>query len=169
MKIAIISDIHDHLDKLRITLERIRTAEATVCCGDLCSPFIVREIGQQLQHPVHIVFGNNDGDLFRLTSLSAQFPHVQLHGEFAELHLGGKAFAVNHFDNIARTVAKNGSFDVVCFGHNHQPEITRLGKTLLINPGEICGVLTGKSTFAVYDSETHEAQIIDCLMRPAQM
>ena len=160
MKIAVISDIHDHLDRLRAVLARIRSCDATICCGDLCSPFVMRELGAALAHPVHIVFGNNDGDLFRLTSSAAQFAQVTLHGEFAQLQLGEKNFALTHFDAVARALAKSGSFDVVCFGHNHRQEAVSIGKTLLINPGEVCGVLTGKAGFAIYDSVRNEAELL---------
>jgi len=35
-----------------------------------------------------------------------------------------------------------------------------MGKTLVINPGEVCGYLTGKPTIALLDTVKHEAKII---------
>ena len=38
--------------------------------------------------------------------------------------------------------------------------IKRHGKTLVINPGEACGYLTGTSTIALLDTGTAEARLI---------
>jgi len=161
MKVAIISDIHDNLPKLRAALDRCREAEALICCGDLCSPFVAKELGTGFFKPVHIVFGNNDGDRWRIAMNAAKFSNLQFHGEYVELQIGGKNFSVNHFDNIGRAIANSTSYDVVCFGHNHKFEITPQGSTLLINPGEIYGGLTGHSTFVFYDTETGSAERVE--------
>ena len=58
-------------------------------------------------------------------------------------------------------LAKGGQFDVVCFGHNHRFEITPRGRTLLINPGEVYGGLTGNSTFVIYDTDTNKAERVN--------
>lgn len=159
MRIAIISDIHDNIPKLRSALGAMDGVEVLICCGDLCSPFIVKELGQGFTGPIHIVFGNNDGDRFRIYQCAERFDHMTIHGEFATLDIDGRSFAINHFDNIGRTMT--GRFDVVCFGHNHQHEIRSEGKTLIVNPGEIYGLLTGDSTFAVYDTGSGEAIRVD--------
>ena len=161
MKVAVISDIHDNLPMLKRALERCQEAEALLCCGDLCSPFVMKELGSGFTRPIHLVFGNNDGDPFRITSVASKFPQIHIHGEYAELALDGRMFSINHFDNIGRAIAKGEKYDVVCFGHNHQFEITPVGKTLVINPGEIYGGLTGHSTIALYDTSIGKAERID--------
>ncbi|HEX9655159.1 MAG TPA: YfcE family phosphodiesterase [bacterium] len=162
MKIAILSDIHDHLENLRSALRLAQESEVLICCGDLCSPFIIDELAKGFPNrEIHIVFGNNDADLFRITTRAAAYPHLKLHGEFVELSLGGKKIAVNHFDNIGHALARCDSYDVVCFGHNHQFEITAVGHTLIVNPGEVMGELMGAATFVIYDSDQHEAKRVD--------
>ncbi len=162
MKLAILSDIHDHLANLRLALVHAQEAEALLCCGDLCSPFIIKELGERFTRgEIHVVFGNNDADLFRITAKAAEYGHLHLHGEFAELELGGQRFALNHFDNLGRALAQGGRYDIVCFGHNHRYEVSQVGPTLLINPGEIMGELTGQATFVLYDTETREAARIE--------
>jgi putative phosphoesterase len=158
MKVAILSDIHDHIANLRAALGRCIETEILICCGDLCSPFIAKELGQGFTKPTHVVFGNNDGDRFRIAANAMKFTQIQIHGEYVELDLGGKRFSVNHFDQIGRALARGEAFDVVCFGHNHQFEITPQGRTLLVNPGEIFGGLTGHSTFVIYDTSTGTAE-----------
>ena len=157
MKIAIISDIHDNLQNLDKAFKLMQDADFLICCGDLCSPFVVDALGKNFRKETHIVFGNNDGDPFRITTKTAGYKNIHLHGEFCELELNGKRFAVNHYDNIGRALAKSDAYDVVCFGHNHQFEISKKGNTLVINPGEIMGGLSGQSTFVIYDTIEHEA------------
>src|SRR5215831_12522162 len=82
MRIAILSDIHDNVWKLAAALETIRDTDAMICCGDLCSPFIAHQIGRGYAQPVHIVFGNNDGDPYRITTVAGKYPHLHVHGEF---------------------------------------------------------------------------------------
>lgn len=161
MRVAIMSDIHDHLEHLDAVLRAVQDAGVLLCCGDLCSPFVVNRLGEGFHGPVHIVFGNNDGDRFRIAQNASRYPHLTLHGELAELELDGRRIAMHHFDNVGRLIAAAGKHDVVCFGHNHRFEITRLGQTLLINPGEVMGGLTGAATYAVYDTESGEATRYD--------
>lgn len=41
MKIAVVSDIHDHIHNLRAVLGRLQAARVLLCPGDLCAPFVV--------------------------------------------------------------------------------------------------------------------------------
>ena len=84
MKIAIISDIHDHRKKLEKALVQIQEADKLICCGDLCSPFIIRDLGSGFSGTIHIVFGNNDGDLFRISKTDTQYMEISC---IREIHL----------------------------------------------------------------------------------
>jgi putative phosphoesterase len=165
MRIAVISDIHDNVWKLAVALDAARETDMLICCGDLCSPFVVHQIARGFPKPIHIVFGNNDGDLFRITANGHKYSHVHIHGEFFQGEFGGKRIAVNHYDNIARAIAASGEFDVVCYGHNHVYDVSRAGRTLMINPGAIMGATFRPdasrtdvaSTFVIYDTASDEA------------
>jgi putative phosphoesterase len=165
MRIAVLSDIHDNVWKLAAALDAVRDADALVCCGDLCSPFIVHQLGRGFLKPIHIVFGNNDGDLFRITANARQYEHIRIHGELFRGEFDGQRVAANHYDHIARAIAASGEFDVVCHGHNHVCEVARIGRTLAINPGAIMGAMFAAdggrtdvaSTFVIYDTASREA------------
>ncbi len=169
MRIAILSDIHDNVWKLDAALKQADGAGALICCGDLCSPFVVHQIGRGFAKPAHIVFGNNDGDLFRIANNARQYGHIRLHGSLFRGEFDGKRFAVNHYDDIGRAIAASGEFDVVCFGHNHCFEIGRAARTLMINPGAVMGATFAgdgsrtevASTMVIYDSESDEAEKIE--------
>jgi putative phosphoesterase len=165
MRIAVLSDIHDNVWKLDGALESIQHTDALICLGDLCSPFVIHQMGRGYTKPTHIIFGNNDADLFRITANARKYPHITLHGEFLRTEFDGKKLAANHFDYIALAIAASGEFEVVCYGHNHQYDIRRVGRTLAINPGAIMGATFGAeairtdvfSTFLIYDTQAGEA------------
>ena len=164
MRIAIIADIHDNVPKLRSALEKLAklgNVGELICLGDLCSPFVIAELGRGFSGPVHVVFGNNDGDRYRMADVANKFAHVIIHGEYAELDMDGRKFSVNHFDNIGHAIAAGQEFDVVCCAHSHRFKVEKTGKSVMVNPGEIFGMLTGKSTFAIYDTRTGEVERVD--------
>jgi putative phosphoesterase len=160
MKIAILSDTHDNIWKLAEVLEDAGRAgvEAALFCGDFCAPFTLKQIGEGIDGPVHVVLGNNDGDVLFLSRIANGLDNVTLHGPFAYLALDGRQIAVNHYPQIARDQALSGQYDLVCHGHDHEANVERVGDTLLVNPGEVMGRL-GTSTYAVYDTETGEAEL----------
>lgn len=170
MKLLILSDIHDHLWKLGRILTEV-SADALICCGDLCSPFVMARLANDFKGPIHMVFGNNDADQFRITRIAMTFGEgVYLHGELGQIEIDGLKIVINHFDYIARDIAASGLYDVVCFGHNHQREIDhiRVGKkeVHLINPGPVMGVkfdqgtpIAVASSFAVFDTQSREASL----------
>ncbi len=165
MNVAVLSDIHDNVWKLAAALDAIAGADALICCGDLCSPFVVHQMARAFSRPIHIVFGNNDGDPFRIASNARNYSHVHVHGEFYRAELGGRRVAVNHYDTIARALAPSGEFDVVCYGHNHVRDVRRIGRTLAINPGPIMGAAFAAdgsrtdvpSTYSIYDTDADAA------------
>lgn len=159
MRIAILSDIHDNIWKLETLLAGLE-ADALVFCGDFCAPFTLAQIGEGFGGPVHVVFGNNDGDQFLLARVAGNFTHVTLHGEFAELEMDGRRIVVTHYPKIGRALAQGGAYDLVCHGHSHERVVERKGKTLRINPGEVMGRF-GLSTYALYDTHTGTAEIVE--------
>jgi putative phosphoesterase len=152
MKIAVMSDSHDHIWRLDLALTLMLDADRIIHCGDLCSPFVVKRIGEAARgRPVHIVWGNNDGDPRTICEIASGYRNVLLHGQFAELDIDGLSVAVNHYPEIARPLAASGKFDLVCYGHDHKAHESKVGRCELLNPGELMG-MHGKSTFAWFDT-----------------
>ncbi|MEM7368672.1 MAG: metallophosphoesterase family protein [Bacteroidota bacterium] len=175
MNIAILSDIHDHIWNLDKVLEHCASADALICCGDLCSPFIIKRLGDGFEKEIHLVFGNNDADLFRITRLAHPFgDRLHLYGEMGTFEIGGRSFALNHFPQISEAMAASGQYDVVCYGHNHIRDIRKMvigqQDILLINPGPVMGVKFEKgrptpteASFALLETENMHAQLWGCL------
>jgi uncharacterized protein len=141
VRIAVISDSHDHLENLRHVVERIReaSAEAVIHCGDFCAPFVLQHL-EEIGVPVHGVFGNVDGDQHIMTRMClTELSRVTIHGDTAELELGGLRIGVNHFPSLAEGLAHTGRFDLVLYGHTHRAEVRTVNGCVLLNPGEVMG------------------------------
>jgi putative phosphoesterase len=169
MRLAILSDIHDNVWKLDAALKAVQDTDAMICCGDLCSPFIVDQMARGYSGPIHVVFGNNDADTFRITAKVGKYPQMRLRGEFFEDDFAGRRVAVNHFDNIALAIAASGVYDAVFYGHNHMADIRKGlgGKTLAVNPGSVMGCQFDAqalrkdvgSSYAIYDALANSAEV----------
>jgi putative phosphoesterase len=166
MRIAVLSDIHDNLWVLARVMDEAAAADALIFCGDFCAPFTLTAIADRFSGPIHVVQGNNDGDMLLIARNAAKAGNVTLHGAFAQIEIGGRRIFVNHYPPIAEGVAAGGEYDLVCYGHDHQAVVRRLGRTLLVNPGEVMGRF-GRSTFAMYDTDAGEAELREVEGPPA--
>jgi uncharacterized protein len=161
MKIGIFSDTHDNLKNITraIDIFRERKVEALLHAGDFCSPFVFNIIEKirPVCEKMYAVFGNNDGDKLLLTQKAGGlcvFKDI-LH----EVELGGRKIAVMHYPELAERFYREGSFDLVLYGHNHQALLQGTDR-LLLNPGTCSGYLAERATIAVAELDTLQAEII---------
>lgn len=162
MLIGVFSDVHDNLDNLGKALAIFNEREVAnlVFCGDFCSPIPARVMGAEFRGDIHCVFGNGDGDRFAMANIAGtQYPHLKLHGEYAELEFEGVKIAVTHYPFYARALARTGDYQAVFSGHTHEQHEERIGGCLWLNPGEILG-WKGRASCALYDTATHSTEII---------
>ncbi len=161
MQIGIISDIHDNLWALQDVLTALAGCDALLCLGDLCAPFSLVAVAEGFRGPVHLVWGNNDGDKLLINRQAEGMGNVTIHGHFGEIELGGRQIALTHYPNLGAALARGEQYDLVCHGHDHRAGVTEVGGTLLVDPGEVMGRY-GAHTFALYDTELDRAEIVTC-------
>lgn len=159
MLLGILSDSHDHLDRLRTAMEafRERGVEALLHAGDYVSPFSVPLLGK-LGVPLYGVLGNNDGELHGLHERFAQLG-AKLSREPSYMELDGCSILLMH-EPVGMPSAYYSALDLVVYGHTHKVNLLT-GDTTIVNPGEACGWLTGTATVAVYDTKLRKAQVIN--------
>ena len=160
MKIGMMADTHDNLNNIKKAVEIFNQEKIDLLlhAGDFVSPFTAREL-QHIRCSLVGVFGNNDGDQLFLLD---QFQKIgSIYPEPYQITLAGKKIILFHKNDVIEELAKSQCFDVIIYGHNHQIEVNRIGKTLVINPGECGGWLTGKSTVAVLDLTDLDVRIIN--------
>ncbi|KYH40435.1 MAG: phosphodiesterase [Candidatus Bathyarchaeota archaeon B26-2] len=162
MIVGIMSDTHDRLPLIDEAVKRMNAerVDLVLHSGDYISPFVVSHF-KPLKAKIIGVFGNNDAELGRLKSLFAEIG-ARVKGRFAEVKVEGIKIAVLHGeeDELLNSLIEGGCYEVIVHGHTHEASIRREGETLVINPGEVCGYLSGKSTVAKLDTETLKAEII---------
>jgi len=181
MKTLVCSDIHDHLGHFESVMEAALAADCSsmICCGDLCSPFVIDLIHSKWNGPVHIIFGNNDGDKLTIYQKAEKAnlersPNaaIHIHGEFITSRNGNVldgiphhiSIAVYHFPQPALAMAESGLFKCVFYGHTHKPELNKTGDCLVANPGSVMGWIPGEEntrpSFLVVNWENGEADLI---------
>lgn len=141
MNIAILSDSHDHIPNLARAINRANRARAEILihCGDLISPFMLPYLNR-FQGNIHLIYGNNVGDQHLISSRCAsQFERIIHHGIEGSIEINGLRIGFHHYPSLARGLAAQGRFDVVCCGHNHRSGVEKIVDCLLINPGDLLG------------------------------
>ncbi|MEX2444864.1 MAG: YfcE family phosphodiesterase [Alkalispirochaeta sp.] len=157
MNVAVVSDIHDNIWNLEKVIEMLpaEKPKQLFFLGDFCAPFTLAQLAEGFAGPIHVVFGNNDGDTFLLSHIASQHDHVTLHGHLAELTVDGKTVALNHYPEIAAGLADSGKYAAVFSGHDHKKYIVPRGSTLWANPGEVMGRFDEPS-FGMWDTGSNE-------------
>ncbi|HXV09645.1 MAG TPA: metallophosphoesterase family protein [Burkholderiales bacterium] len=162
LKICIVSDSHDHREPLAAAVAEAKAlgAQAVLHCGDLVAPSTLHAI-VDLGLPIHLIHGNNVGDLFYLSRFAREHSNrVQYYGQDGSLDLAQRRIFMVHYPHYAKAMALTGDYDLVCNGHEHRAVIERIrnvmGKeTLRIDPGTVAGV-SGPQTYVFGDLQTLE-------------
>lgn len=165
MKICIVSDSHDRADALlaAVAAARAEGAQAVLHCGDVIGANTLRPLLEQ-GLPVHVVHGNNVGDVGGMSRLAAESGgNIVYHGGEADFRLAGRRVYITHLPHQARGMACTGDYDLVCCGHTHEPDVQRQpniegGQTWLVNPGTVAG-LGGPARWILADLACMEFEI----------
>lgn len=158
MKIGVISDTHDNIEKAGIAFSFFeRNVEVVFHLGDIVSPFLLRVIRERYKGIIYGVFGNNDGDYLFLDR------HIREYGwKFSpipqEIELEGDKFFLMHEPLNPEALLLGGNYKGVFFGHTHERFAKRSERGIILNPGEACGYLGDEPTCAVLDKESLEVQ-----------
>jgi uncharacterized protein len=162
--IGAISDSHDNLPLVEKAVRNLNELNVGLVlhAGDYVAGFVIPKF-KQLNCQLIGVFGNNDGDHELLKKRFSETTNCTIYDRFAQLNIDDFRIALLHGDEteLLNAIIDSGYFDAVINGHSHNKNIKRKGKTLVINPGELCGYLTGKPTIAILDTAKNEAKIIE--------
>jgi putative phosphoesterase len=164
MLIGAISDSHDNLLQIEKAVQALNNykVDLVLHAGDYVAGFVIPKF-KALNCKLIGVFGNNDGDHELLKKRFSETNNCTIHDRFTTVTIEGYRVALlhGHETELLNALIDSESFDAVIHGHSHNMGIERKGKTLSINPGELCGYLTGKPTVAILDTGKNEAKIIE--------
>ncbi|MBI3921779.1 MAG: metallophosphoesterase family protein, partial [Armatimonadetes bacterium] len=114
--------------------------------GDFIAPFTAPFV--KLGCKMIGVFGNNDGEKHYLREKSV--PVGEIHDITAEFVGGGRNNCVLNEPYLVDALETSGLFDLIVDSHTHKLELRR-ESTLVVNPGEDGGWVTGRCTVGFVD------------------
>jgi len=160
--IGVIADTHDRLPLVDKAVKQLNEegVKLVLHAGDYIAPFVVPHF-KPLKADLIGVFGNNDGDRKLLRKRFSDLG-AEIRGRFAEVATDGLRIGMVHGEEeeLLRSLINVEGYDVIVHGHTHEAKTYRKGRTLVVNPGEVCGYLTGKSTIATLNTQTLYVKII---------
>jgi len=153
MQIAIMADSHDNLTNLKKTLAYLNNLgiKKIIHCGDICQAQTLNFIQQKFNGQIYLSLGNCDN----LEDFKKERTNTKIFTNFGSF----SSFAFCHYKKKALELAKTSNYDLIFYGHSHQPWLEKKGKTLLINPGNLCGIFY-KPSFAIYDTKKQNLSLI---------
>lgn len=164
MKVAVISDIHDNAHNLVMFFEQVKKydVEKIIFLGDFAWAAIAGLLCAS-PIPVFAIWGNNDGDKTLITKFSlGKDSNLEIGLDiFDTIELDSRKIFLSHYPMLAKSMARSWDFDAVFYGHNHEKHKESIEKCLVLNPWEIGAYKTWIASFAIYDTQTNEAEIIE--------
>ena len=153
-KIGVLSDTHDNIPKIERAVQVFNKegVSLVIHAGDYAAPFSLEPL-KKLKCDYCGVFGNIDGEKKGLTGKSGG--RIKK-GPFV-IERGGKRIVVLH-DRTNPALPKR--FDILIYGHTHNPSVEKESGRLIVNPGECGGWVTGVSTVALLYLDELRAEII---------
>jgi putative phosphoesterase len=160
MKVGLLADTHDRVPAIAELIQKMqeRGVSLVMHAGDYCSPFSLEPF---LTSNIALlgIFGRNDGDPEGLKATAARGVGMELYESPHSFEVAGQRILIVHdLGEVNRRSIESHRY--VVHGFTHKQETITRGKTLVVNPGEGCGWLTGQCTAAILDLETSEVEII---------
>ncbi|MEM2964080.1 MAG: metallophosphoesterase [Candidatus Bathyarchaeia archaeon] len=161
LRVAVMADTHDNVPLIKRAVKKINKLDVKLAihCGDFSAPFAVDPY-RALEAPMISVYGNNDAEKElirgRLNNMGKE-----VKGRFAFLDVEGVKVAVTHGDEAdLLTMLEGSGVNLILHGHTHRFEVKHVEDTVVLNPGEVCGYLTGKPTLALVELPKMEVKMI---------
>ena len=133
MLLAVMGDSHDNRSALHTAVKMAveKGAKTLFHTGDLISAFMLE--------------------------ILYECPQIKEYGGFIIVDFDEFRVALTHYPEHARAHAMAGDFEMVFYGHTHEFSEKMVGKTLLLNPGDIMGLKEDPS-FCLVESDTKEVK-----------
>jgi len=156
MRIGVLSDTHGNNANTQSALAVFEKlgAERLIHCGDWDTRDLLSLFSGWT---LDFVFGNMDVDQEAIRD-AARLIGAECHGEFGAVRWAERriAFLHGHRRRVLQRTIASGEWDLVCWGHSHEPQWERVGPTLVVNPGALHRVRV--HTVALIDLASLEVQ-----------
>lgn len=149
MLICIVSDTHNNGAVIQSALDDIKLIQPAfiVHCGDVTT---AETLNLFCDFEIRLAFGNCDGQRESLVN-TVLATGSQYYGETLSFEVEGRTFYVSHGHNqqLLQQAVDSQRYDYLFYGHSHQAQNIRAGKTRIINPGAFHAVR--ECSFATLD------------------
>lgn len=161
MKVGIISDSHDsHANIAKaVNIFNDENVDYVLHAGDIMSPNAARGFAQLLTAKFIAVFGNCDREKAELKNTISQFGG-EIHEQQYIGKIEGRQIYMTHRPDIVDTITKTGDYDMVIYGHTHDPVVKKVDKTLVINPGTSMRKMLSSSYVVILDLAGMTAKLV---------
>jgi putative phosphoesterase len=158
-KIGVMSDSHESLDLLDRAVDFFNDQEVdkVLHAGDFISPLTAAPLSR-LNTELIGVFGNNDGDRLFLRQRFEEEDVGRIERGPHRMELGGKEIVLMHQPRLIEALEGSPDPDLIIYGHTHEVKVQK-GDPFVLNPGEVCGLVTGRRTVATVELEDMEVEI----------
>ncbi len=161
MLVGVVSDTHNNLKNIRqiVSIFNERNVGSVFHTGDITTAKSLAEFSD-LKCDLFLVYGNNDREESGLDKVAEKFGfHVQ--EPPMKIFMHNKNIAVFHEPELIDQFLKiNVNIQLVLHGHTHRYRKENLDDTLIFNPGESAGMLSGKNAVGIVDLEDLSIQRI---------
>lgn len=162
MRVGVISDTHDNLEAVRRAARIFaeRGVHTVLHAGDWCAPFTMRTLVVD-RCKVIGVYGNVDGERLMLRKTAEDMGYSI--EDFQSIELEGVKIAILHgtIEAVVDGLARSGLYNLIVRGHTHRFEVKKVGSTVVVNPGEACGYLSGRRTAAIVDLPDIYVEVVE--------
>jgi len=155
MKIAIISDTHDHLENLKKFINYVKKEKisAVISCGDICHFQTFKYLSLETGVPIYLSLGNGD---FEDEFLDNDLKNARVFPSLGEIALDKIKIGFSHYKkNLKFLKSKN---DFFFYGHTHQPWIEEISGLIVANPGNLSNQRY-QATFATLETTTKKLEL----------
>jgi hypothetical protein len=155
--VAIFSDSHDQIPNLKKALEFCQKngIDTIIHCGDLeKAETLIEAWPNDFKATIHFCWGNAD-KTDEIIKKQKIFTQLKIYGQIGNIFLENKNIAFTHRIEKAKKLAETQKYDYIFYGHSHKPWAEKIGKTHLINPGDLSGFIYQPS-FAILDLEKNK-------------
>ncbi len=160
MRVGLMADTHDRIPAIAELLDVLRGKGVSLVmhAGDYCSPFALEPFNDANVALLGI-FGRNDGDEEGLKAVAARGVGMELYESPHSFEVSGQRILIVHdLGEVNKRSIEAHRY--VVHGFTHRQETITRDQTLIVNPGEACGWLSGTCSAAILDLETSEVEII---------
>lgn len=159
--VGLMADSHENMDKIgaAVDLFNDKGVDLVLHAGDFISPITAGPLSE-LDAELIGVFGNNDGDRLFLRERFAEEGVGRIERNPHEFTIGQITIVLAHEPRLLEMLKESPVPDIIIYGHTHQIEVDE-GKPLIVNPGEVGGWLTGRSTVGLLNLQDRSIEIRD--------